>query len=114
MGMGEDLFRDQGVPFIKGDVLDEHFLKTPTISNQVLKNFKTDKNPSKLINLESIQSLNDLKSSVKFITSNKFFHLFEDHHQLQLAQKYASLLDHSPGSMIFGSQVGLPSKGTLK
>lgn len=108
MKIGKSLFNDQGVPFLQGDLEQEKFLKlpsSPSISDQGLQH---------PINLKSITSLNQLRSKVSFITCNKFFHLFDEQGQLQLARKLASLLEPQRGSTIFGSHAGLENEGTIE
>ncbi|SJK98355.1 uncharacterized protein ARMOST_01620 [Armillaria ostoyae] len=45
------------------------------------------------------------------LTDSAFFHLFDEEQQLQLGKIMARLLSSTPGSMIFGTHIGLPTKG---
>jgi hypothetical protein len=49
---------------------------------------------------------------VSVIHTSSLFHLFDEEKQANLAKRLASLLSPEPGSVIFGSHGGLPSKGT--
>ncbi|EPQ55307.1 hypothetical protein GLOTRDRAFT_116242 [Gloeophyllum trabeum ATCC 11539] len=105
--LGHELFRSTPepfpVPFIPGDVFDPAFLQpAPVVYSP----------PSTPVpDLSSLTSLTPLIGHISAIHASAFFHLFNEQKQFELAQKTASLLSPEPGSMIFGSHVGLPHKG---
>ncbi len=61
--------------------------------------------------LSEVQSLDQLRGSVSAIHAAAFFHLFNEEQQLQVGKFLAMLLSPTPGSMIFGTHIGLPTKG---
>ncbi|SJL07706.1 uncharacterized protein ARMOST_11056 [Armillaria ostoyae] len=61
--------------------------------------------------LSEVQSLDQLRGSVSAIHAAVFFHLFDEEQQLQLGKFMARLLSSTPGSMIFDTHIGLPTKG---
>ncbi len=60
--------------------------------------------------LSKVQSFADLSGSVSAIHASFFFHLFNEQQQFELVKITAALLSSAPGSMIFGSHVGNPTK----
>jgi hypothetical protein len=58
-----------------------------------------------------VNTLTELRGRVSVIYASSFFHLFNEEKQFELGERLASLLDPSPGSIIFGSQGGIPVKG---
>ncbi|TFK32152.1 hypothetical protein BDQ12DRAFT_659538 [Crucibulum laeve] len=65
-------------------------------------------------NLQDLNSLTPLQGHISAIHTSSFFHLFNEGKQLELARRVATLLSVTPGSVIFGSHVGLPKKGIRK
>ena len=63
------------------------------------------------VDLHSLQNLNPLKGTAKFITVNQLFHFFDEEGQRQLAERTALLLSDDIGSTIFGTHVGGVKKG---
>ncbi|KAH7907272.1 hypothetical protein BJ138DRAFT_1014785 [Hygrophoropsis aurantiaca] len=63
--------------------------------------------------LKNLTSLNPLRGHVSVIHASSFIHLFDEEKQLYLARALAGLLSPEPGSVIFGLQVGSPTKGPL-
>jgi hypothetical protein len=58
-----------------------------------------------------VNTLTELRGRVSVIYASSLFHLFNEEKQFELGERLASLLDPSPGSLIFGSQGGMPVKG---
>ncbi|KAH9843540.1 uncharacterized protein C8Q71DRAFT_697313 [Rhodofomes roseus] len=107
--MGYQLYKDSPetfpVPFAQGDVLDPSFLKPlPPIDTPL-----DDPAPE----LSQLTSLTPLAGRLSAIHATFFFHLFSEEKQLQIAQSLAGLLSPLPGSMVFGSHVAYPTKGTI-
>jgi hypothetical protein len=91
------------VKFLPGDIFEPSFLEPREI---------LDTKPSSAVpDLSSLTSLTPLLGHVSAIHASAFFHLFSEERQLQLAKLFASLLSPEPGSIAFGSHVGLPQKG---
>lgn len=106
--MGDKLFFDKEklITFIKGDIFDNQFL------NPQADELKSENLP---INLHSIQSLNQLRGHLRFISCISVFHLFDFDLQTELAQRLLSLLKKKvSGSTIFGSHIGSDQKGLIK
>ncbi|KAG7448598.1 uncharacterized protein BT62DRAFT_889725 [Guyanagaster necrorhizus] len=61
--------------------------------------------------ISEIQSLGQLRGHISAIHTAAVFHLFNEEQQLQLGKIMAILLSSTPGSMIFGTHIGLPTKG---
>lgn len=61
--------------------------------------------------IASVNTLTELLGHVSVIYASSLFHLFNEEKQLELAKRLAALLDPRPGSIIFGSHVGMPVKG---
>ena len=59
----------------------------------------------------SVKSLTELRGHISAIYASAFFHLFNEEKQLEVGKRLASLLDHRPGSIIFGSHGAKPVKG---
>lgn len=57
----------------------------------------------------STSPLDELDSTVDMIQASSFFHLFSREQQLLAGAKCMKLLKHTPGSMIFGRQMGRPA-----
>ena len=55
-------------------------------------------------------SLNELPGKISAIFVGAFFHLFTFDGQERVARLLAGLLSPVPGSMLFGSHIGLPDK----
>lgn len=112
--LGYKLFKDSPekfpVPFLAGDAFDpSFFLRSPIQPTFDSTPSTTAPAPS----LSEIKNLTALAGRVSAIHATNFFHLFDEPKQLALAQLFAGLLDPRPGSMIFGSHVGLVEKGDL-
>ena len=105
---GHDLFKStpETFPavFIPGDIFQSEFLKTrPPFYAKPL-----EIHPA----LQSLtRSLTPMQGHISAIHASSFFHLFNEERQLEVAQRLASLLSPSKGSVIFGSQVAHPEKG---
>ncbi|KAK0220017.1 hypothetical protein IW262DRAFT_1448454 [Armillaria fumosa] len=61
--------------------------------------------------ISEVQSLIQLRGSTSAIHAAAFFHLFDEEQQLQIGKIMAMLLSPTPGSIIFGTHIGLPTKG---
>jgi len=106
--LGHDLFRSTSrsfpSPFIAGDCLETSFLTS-------------DPGPassSPAPDLSSLTSLNDLHGKLTAIHASSIFHLFSAEQQASLVRAIAALLSPAEGSIVFGSQMGLPRQGTLR
>lgn len=64
--------------------------------------------------MASVKTLTELRGHISVIHASSFFHLFNEEKQFELAKRVASLLDPSPGSIIFGVQGGTPVEGPIK
>ncbi|KAG1718392.1 hypothetical protein EDB19DRAFT_924168 [Suillus lakei] len=90
-------------PFILGNGLDPTFLSSEPGSTS-----------RSLPDLSSLTSLNDLRGKLTAIHASSIFHLFSAEEQASLVRAVASLLSPAPGSIAFGSHVGLPRQGTVR
>ncbi|KAK0496116.1 hypothetical protein EDD18DRAFT_1309768 [Armillaria luteobubalina] len=81
--------------FIAADILD----------------FKDSSENSAYTAISEVQTLAQLRGSVSAIHAAAFFHLFDEEQQLQIGKTMAILLSSTPGSIIFGTHIGLPTKG---
>jgi hypothetical protein len=108
--MGHELFKSTPetfpVKFIPGDIFDPSHLAA------VLPLYEPPKTP--VPPFSSLNSLNPLQGHISVIYAARFFHLFDEEKQLQLAHALASLLSPLPGSMIFGGHLGEIEKGSRK
>ena len=59
----------------------------------------------------SVNTLTELLGHVSVIHASSLFHLFNEEKQVELAKRLGALLDRRPGSILFGSHVGMPVKG---
>ncbi|KAJ7590065.1 hypothetical protein C8J56DRAFT_588339 [Mycena floridula] len=106
--LGHELFKSSPetfpAAFVAGDAFDAAFIAPR-------KPF--DKVPdSAAPALGSVKALTELQGHVSAIHASAFFHLFdEEEKQFELAKQIGTLLSPLPGSVIFGSHVGLPVKG---
>jgi hypothetical protein len=104
---GHELFKTSPetypAAFLAGDILDSSII-TPRDPF-----YETPNTPRP--NLLALSSLTPLQGHVSAIHASAFFHLFEEETQLQIARRLATLLSPAPGSVIFGSHGGLPTKG---
>ncbi|KAG2128705.1 hypothetical protein DEU56DRAFT_758327 [Suillus clintonianus] len=105
--LGHVLFRSTPTSFpshfISGNCLDPAFLSSePGPTSQSLPD------------LSSLTSLNDLRGKLTVIHAASIFHLFSQEEQASLVRAVASLLSPAPGSIAFGSHVGLPKQGTIR
>ena len=101
--MGHKLFRttQETYPakFLAGDAFDDaHLCPTAPV-------------PSTPPSVASVNTLTELRGHLSVIYASSFFHLFGEERQFELAKRLAALLDPRPGSIIFGSHVGMPVKG---
>lgn len=112
--LGKKLFRDEGVPFLKGNIFDQSFLDMTHVSRSHERIQIKALNDPGPIDLRWTRTLTDLRGRVRFITCNKFFHLFDEAGQLDLARRLSSLLNNRSGSTIFGNHAGLEQKGVVK
>lgn len=103
---GHELYRSTPDTFpatcLVGDVLDPNFLPPGTVSIRVPE--------SPCHEIQSLTSFCSLKGRVSAIYVARFFHLFNEEEQEELACKFASLLSPEPGSTIFGAQIGIPER----
>ena len=90
--------------FLVGDVFDPTFVS----SREPFSELPTTPRPT---NLGSLTSLIPLQGHASAIFACSFFHLFGEDGQLELARRLAALLSPLPGSVIFGSHVGIGEKG---
>ena len=90
------------MPFICGDIFDDHILNIDD---------EDSLEPGPLPTLRDLRSLTPLKHRTEAIHAAAIFHLFDEEHQALLARRLASLLSFKKGSIIFGSHVGRPVKG---
>ncbi|KAG2128704.1 hypothetical protein DEU56DRAFT_504805 [Suillus clintonianus] len=105
--LGHVLFRSTPASFpshfIAGDCLDPTFLSSePGPSSQSLPD------------LSSLTSLNDLRGKLTAVHAASIFHLFSQEEQASLVRAVAALLSSEPGSIAFGSHVGLPKQGIIQ
>ncbi|KAG1816898.1 hypothetical protein EV424DRAFT_1409416 [Suillus variegatus] len=105
--LGHVLFRSTPTSFpsqfIAGDCLDPAFLSS--------ESGHTSQSPP---DLSSLVSLNDLHGKLTAIHASSVFHLFSAEQQASLVRAVAALLSPVPGSIVFGSHVGLPKQGTIR
>ncbi|PLW10214.1 hypothetical protein PCASD_22746 [Puccinia coronata f. sp. avenae] len=101
--LGYKLFRDSDrpIPYFIGNVLESKVLDTTTSAQGDVTQ----------VDLHSLEDLNPLKGTARFITLNQLFHFFDEEGQRQLAKRCALLLSNDAGSTIFGMQVGGVQKG---
>ena len=59
----------------------------------------------------SVNTLTELRGHISVTHASSLFHLFNEEKQFELGKRLAALLDPRPGSVIFGSHVGMPGKG---
>ncbi|KJA15437.1 hypothetical protein HYPSUDRAFT_48362 [Hypholoma sublateritium FD-334 SS-4] len=103
---GHELYRSTPETFtatcLVGDVLDPAFLP----AGQILSKAPDTPCP----NFQSLTSCFPLAGRVAVIYVARFFHLFDEKKQLELAFKLAALLAPEPGSTIFGTHIGIPER----
>lgn len=103
---GHELYRSTPETFtatcLVGDVLDPAFLPAGEILT------KAPDTPCP--NFRSLTSCFPLAGRVSVIYVTRFFHLFDERKQLELALKLAALLSPDPGSTIFGAHIGIPER----
>ena len=61
--------------------------------------------------IASVNTLTELRGHVSVILASSLFDVFNEEKQFELGKYLAALLDPRPGSIIFGSQGGMPLKG---
>ena len=59
----------------------------------------------------SVKTLTELRGHISAIHTSRLFHEYNEELQFELGQRLAALLDPRPGSIIFGSHIGMPVKG---
>jgi hypothetical protein len=105
---GHELFKTTQAsfpaPFICGDVFDSSIIAPRGPFNE--------EPPTPRPDLHSLTSLTPLQGFVSVIHATSFFHLFNEEQQLRAARQLATLLSPAPGSLIFGSHLGFPVKGS--
>lgn len=94
--------------FLAGDVFDPTFLACAPVK-PASSSLPTSAPPR----LWDTRTLTPLTSHVSAIHVANLFQLFNEPAQRALAAALAGLLDARPGSMIFGSHVGLRKRGEL-
>ena len=103
---GHELYKSTPETFaatcLVGDVLDPVFLPVGKISTRAPATPCPD--------LRSLTSCLPLAGRVSVIYVARFFHLFDEKKQLDLAFKLAALLSPEPGSTIFGTHIGIPER----
>jgi hypothetical protein len=88
--------------FIAGDAFDDgHICPTAPVPS------------SPPPSVASVNTLTELRGRISVIHATNLFHLFGEEKKLELAKRVASLLDLRPGSIIFGSDIGLQNKGEV-
>ena len=91
------------VTFVPGDAFDDAFLTPAPIALQP----PTEPLPD----FASLTTLTPLQGRLSVIHASSLFHLFNEEQQAELAQRLASLLSPTPGSIIFGAHSGNLEKG---
>ncbi|KAJ7691786.1 hypothetical protein B0H17DRAFT_1285607 [Mycena rosella] len=108
--LGHELFRSTPatcpIAFVAGDALDPDFLAPAAPATSLPEGLAPP--------LAALTSLTPLRGHVAALHISAVFHFFREPQQLQLARALASLLSPLPGSVIFGSHVGLRAKGVRK
>lgn len=98
--LGHTLWNDKdacGIKFIQGDI----FALPDT----------TSASPDSPLKLSEVASLEALQGRVDILFTGSVFHLFDEVQQAEMAQKAATLISRSPGSLIFGRHGGKETKG---
>ena len=90
--------------FVAGDVFDPHIIAPREPFYEKPSTPRPD--------LRSLTSLTPLQGFVTAMRASSFFHLFDEEKQLEAGRQLASLLSPEPGSIIFGTHIGLPVEGT--
>ena len=67
--------------------------------------------PDPPYSVASVNTLTELLGHISVIYASSLFHLFNEEKQFELAKRFVALLDRRPGSIIFGSHIGMPVKG---
>ncbi|KAF8510350.1 hypothetical protein BU17DRAFT_55464 [Hysterangium stoloniferum] len=104
--LGHKLFKtDQNsypIHFLQGDIFNPDFLSPESggISTQI------GQPPS----LDTLTSLIPLQHHISVIHISSVFHLFDESQQCKLARLLGVLLSPLPGSIILGSQIGVPDQ----
>jgi len=104
---GHELFKSTPetfpAAFVVGDAFDSDIIAPQTPFNYVPQTPR----PA----LDSLTSLTPLQGHISVIHASSFFHLFDEMHQQELAERLATLLSPLPGSVIFGTHGGSAEKG---
>jgi hypothetical protein len=105
--LGYKLWKDKGacdIVFIRDNVFE---IPDPTI------NQTAPEEPSSLDGnaLSQVTKLAQLVGRVKFLFTHSVFHLFNQQKQEEMARKIATLIRHTPGSVIFGAHIGAETMG---
>lgn len=100
--LGQRLFKElpgqSKLRFLPGDIFDNNFLDVRNDGYRA-----PDLDTASPSTLATASSLTRLRGRVSLIHVASLFHLFDEHQQLNLAQRLAALLSPEPGSFIFGS-----------
>jgi len=106
---GHELFKTTQAsfpaPFICGDIFDSSMIAPR-------EPFNEEPPTPRPGDPQSLTSLTPLQGFVSVIHATSFFHLFNEEQQLRAARQLATLLSPAPGSLIFGSHLGFPVKGS--
>jgi len=93
------------IHFLQGNILDADFLEVSPDSEVILPNIEGQP-PS----LDVLTSLTPLQRHVSVIHTSSFFHLFDEAQQFKIARLLRALLSLLPGSIILGTDRGLPDQ----
>lgn len=104
---GHVLFRSTSETFPAGFVVGDAFDDAVIAPHAPF----TDPPASLHLDLRTLTSLTPLHGRVSAVHASRFFHLFTEEQQIDLARRLAGLLDPRPGSIIFGAHSGLAKKG---
>ncbi|KAG6811302.1 hypothetical protein H0H92_008059, partial [Tricholoma furcatifolium] len=106
--LGHELFRTTPetypAAFIAGDALDPNLIAPRAPFTEV-------PSTARPTNFSTLTSLTPLHGHISAIHVSQLFHLFDEHDQYVLAQRIATLLSPLPGSIMFGSQMGMTEIG---
>jgi hypothetical protein len=95
--------------FLSGDIFDPSFLSPDAYPAPPSSSPSGPPPP-----LSELTSLTPIQHHLSVIHTGTFFHLFSETQQSELAHLLATLLSPFPGSIILGSQLGLPDTEEYK